>query len=119
MKNREILGVSGVIRVHSNSIVKFSELISVGEKKIGTSIADYSIEFMKPHSLIVKRNKLEISLKLLINFFNSKKNYTFQIIKLKDVLYTPLSSYHLDIKKISTAWRGYKTTAKLQQTVII
>lgn len=89
MKNREILGVSGVIRVHSNSIVKFSELISVGEKKIGTSIADYSIEFMKPHSLIVKRNKLEISLKLLINFFNSKKNYTFQIIKLKDVLYTP------------------------------
>lgn len=51
---------------------------------------------MKPHSLIVKRNKLEISLKLLIHFFNSKKNYTFQIIKLKDVLYPPflLSSRH-------------------------
>lgn len=73
MKNREILGVSGVIRVHSNSIVKFSELISVGEKKIGTSIADYFIEFMKPHSLIVKRNKLEISLKLLIHFLIVKK----------------------------------------------
>lgn len=104
--------------MHSNSIVKFSELISVGEKKIGTSIADYFIEFMKPHSLIVKRNKLEISLKLLIHFLIVKKLHISNN-KIKRCVVHPLSSYHLDIKKISTAWRGYKTSAKLQQTVII
>lgn len=70
---------------------------------------------MKPH----ERIKLEMSLKLFIHSLSTKKNI-FQISILKMCCTRTPSSYHLAIKKINAAWRGYRTTEKLlQQNVIL